>query len=53
MYSNVGDNMVALDRGSAAGIPSTDETQAVGALSADMLLANVLLEIKLALLNHL
>ena len=45
--------MVALDSGSAAGVPSTSKTKVVGALSADMLLANVLLEIKLALFNHL
>jgi hypothetical protein len=41
--SNVGSDMVALDSGGAAGVPSTGEVQVVGALSADMLLADVLL----------
>jgi hypothetical protein len=41
--SNVGGDVVALDGRGPARIPSTGEVEVVGALSADMLLADVLL----------
>ncbi len=47
VYSNVGCDMVALDGGGPAGLPATGEVQVVGALSADVLLADVVLERRL------
>lgn len=48
--SDVGSDMVALDSGGTAGVPTTGKVQVVGALPADMFLADVLLEWKLAVL---
>lgn len=47
--SNVGSDMVTLDSGGTARVPTTSEVQIVGALSSDMLLADVLLKGKLAM----
>jgi hypothetical protein len=46
--SNVGGDVVALDGGGTARVPATSEVQIVGALTSDVLLADVLLERKLA-----
>lgn len=42
--SNVGGDMITLDSGGTAGVPATGEVQVVGALSADVLLADVVKE---------
>ena len=49
VYSNVGSDMVALDSGGTARVPSTGKVQVVGTLSSDMFLADMLLERRLAL----
>lgn len=44
VYSDVGGDMVALDSGGTAGVPTAGKVQVVGALPADMFLADVLKE---------
>ena len=44
MDSDVGGDMIPLDGGGTARVPSTGEVQIVGAFSSDMLLADVVLE---------
>lgn len=51
--ANVGGDMIALDSGGTAGVPSAGEVQVVGALSADMLLADVLLKRKVSFAHSL
>lgn len=41
--TNVGGDVVALDRAGVASLPATDEVQVVGALPSDMSLAEMLL----------
>jgi hypothetical protein len=48
--SDMGSDMITLDSGGTAGVPTTGKVQVVGALSSDMLLADVVLEGKLAVL---
>ena len=46
--ADVGSDMITLDRGGTAGVPATGQVQVVGALSSDVLLADMVLEGELA-----
>jgi hypothetical protein len=44
MDADVGSDVVSLDRGGAAGVPTTSQIQVVGALTSDMLLTDMVLD---------